>query len=259
MSRGYSLFAAPQDHQSTPHVGTTVHRDARPGPATGNNLPSFPTLPHALRGWAPSVAARQRLPAGQPFGPPPFPSSSPARADTENNSVSGSSGNPFPGRTALTSAITAEATTSFVPDGPQDCAICKDPLIVARPEGTGNVSTAGYARIDIYEGTDTSDTSASNPTIAQAEFAHAATKISSCGHVFGKACLDEWMRIKLTCPLCRKIVSQTASELLRCGAYSHQLYAHRQNRRVEIIDTPSSSTRSNTEDEDVGLDLDFSD
>jgi len=251
-------LAPPQDHQSTSHVDTTVRRDARPRPVTRNNLSPFPTVPPALRGWAPSFAARQRLPAGQTFGPPPFLSSSPARADTENNSVSGSSDNPFPGRTGLTSAIVAEATTSFVPDGPQDCAICKDPLIVARPEGTGNVSTVGYTRIDIYEDTDTSNTNTGDPHVIQAEFAHAATKISSCGHVFGKACLEEWMRIKLTCPLCRKVVSQTASELLRCGAYPHQLYAHRQNRRLEIIDTPSSTTRINTEDEE-DVDLDFSD
>ncbi|KAF2678263.1 hypothetical protein K458DRAFT_409016 [Lentithecium fluviatile CBS 122367] len=60
---------------------------------------------------------------------------------------------------------------AFLPPSPQDCPICKDPLITAAP------TTSPHA--------------------------HPSLKLTTCGHVFGKACLETWLRDHNTCPMCR--------------------------------------------------------
>ena len=43
------------------------------------------------------------------------------------------------------------------------------------------------------------------------EVQHAAVRIRACGHVFGLACIKEWLQDKNSCPMCRKILFMPGS------------------------------------------------
>jgi hypothetical protein len=67
----------------------------------------------------------------------------------------------------------------------QDCAICLQPLALLPTKGE----------------------------VSDAEL-HTATRIASCGHIVGEDCLDAWLEVGHTCPVCNRLLFEPTGDTI---------------------------------------------
>jgi hypothetical protein len=91
----------------------------------------------------------------------------------------------FADKAAFT-ALGLEAITPSATHLSQDCYICTHPLDVT-PTSTPTSFTLAHATTHLRR-------------------PHAAVRIISCSHMHGAQCLDAWLEVSNTCPICKRLL-----------------------------------------------------
>ncbi|ONH68235.1 Protein SAN1 [Cyberlindnera fabianii] len=102
-----------------------------------------------------------------------------------------------------------------------------------------NTSAAEHAEATDHHTHPSTATSSLSSLETEDEYTHAAIRLP-CEHVFGRNCVYEWLKMKNTCPLCRKVVhsdvlSQVPPQLINLPNISHLMDPSNRGRPMVVV------------------------
>ncbi|OWB79920.1 hypothetical protein B5S32_g4160 [[Candida] boidinii] len=74
----------------------------------------------------------------------------------------------------------------------------------------------------LIQDSNTSSTTGPTNSAKTGEDAHFAVKIPKCGHVFGRACIVEWLKENVSCPLCRSELESDENDSNSIGGLNNR-------------------------------------